>query len=99
MGSNTSGTVLIVCRQHAFIEQPLVTMTFLPWLLPPHHPAQDAGLCKFITSFVCLLHRCNMVPGYVAPCNQVAFSQPTGDGAALAAAFAGTQQFLVYGFE
>jgi threonine synthase len=38
-----------------------------------------------------------MVPGYVVPCNQVAFCQPTGDGGALAAAFAGTQQFLVYG--
>lgn len=40
-----------------------------------------------------------MVPGYVVPCNQVAFSQPTGDGVALAAAFARTQQFLVYGIK
>lgn len=43
--------------------------------------------------------RCNMVPGYVVPCAQVAFSQPTGDGVALAAAFARTEQFLVYGIE
>lgn len=41
--------------------------------------------------------RCNIVPGYVVPCKQVAFSQPTGDGVALAVAFTGTQQFLVYG--
>jgi hypothetical protein len=40
-----------------------------------------------------------MVPGYVVPCAQVAFSQPTGDGVALAAAFARTQLFLVYGIE
>lgn len=38
-----------------------------------------------------------MVPGYVVPSNQLAFNQPTGDGVALAAAFTGTQQFLVYG--
>jgi hypothetical protein len=40
-----------------------------------------------------------MVPAYVVPCRGVAFSQPSGDGVALAAAFAGTQQFLVYGLD
>jgi hypothetical protein len=40
-----------------------------------------------------------MVPGYVVPCAQMAFSQPSGDGAVLAAAFTGTQQFLVYGMD
>lgn len=51
------------------------------------------------TVVMACLCRCNMVPGYVVPCNQVAFSQPTGDGVALAAAFARTHQFLVYGIE
>lgn len=51
------------------------------------------------TVVIACLCRCNMVPGYVVPCNQVAFSQATGDGVALAAAFARTQQFLVYGIE
>jgi hypothetical protein len=38
-----------------------------------------------------------MVPGYVVPRNQLAFSQPSDDGAKLAASFTGTPQFLVYG--
>jgi threonine/homoserine efflux transporter RhtA len=77
------------------MAQPVVAIAVLLWLLAVHSSAQQADS----SNFVMLLHRCNMVPGYVVPCNQVAFSQPTGDGVALAAAFAGTQQFLVYGIE
>lgn len=40
-----------------------------------------------------------MVPGYVVPRNQLALTQPTSEGAALAAAFTGSLQFLVYGVE
>jgi hypothetical protein len=40
-----------------------------------------------------------MVPGYVVPRSQLAFTQPTDEGAKLAAAFTGTQQFMVYGIE
>lgn len=47
---------------------------------------------------VCL-SRCNMVPGYVVPRSQVAFSQPTEEGAKLAVAFAGTREFMVYSVE
>ncbi|KAF6258409.1 ESCO1/2 acetyl-transferase-domain-containing protein [Scenedesmus sp. NREL 46B-D3] len=43
--------------------------------------------------------RCNMVPGYVVPRSQLAFTQPTVEGARLAAAFADTQQIMVYGIE
>jgi hypothetical protein len=41
--------------------------------------------------------RSNMVPCYVAPRAQVAFTQPTEAGAALAAAYVGPQGWLLYG--
>lgn len=40
-----------------------------------------------------------MVPGYVVPRSQLAFTHPSEEGARLAAAFTGTQQFMVYGIE
>jgi hypothetical protein len=58
-----------------------------------------------VETLVCLLDalaaacRCNMVPGYVVPRSQLAFTQPTDEGAKLAAAFTGTQHFMVYGIE
>jgi hypothetical protein len=67
------------------------------------------GLCKALTYLVIWVDvdcaslvagcRCNMVPGYVVPRSQLAFTQPTEEGAKLAAAFTGTPQFMVYGIE
>lgn len=40
--------------------------------------------------------RAHCTPGYIVPCQQVAFSQPTEAGQRFASKYTGTEEFLVY---